>query len=318
MLFKNGVAWNELRDNPNAIKTLLEKHGIKRFPVSLAYLSTLYHKTRDGKKTVSAPSVPVPLQASVKGKTGTDVWVYCETADPGDRSIPGMPIVDYKPRRLYVSHEIVIKENQPDLLYFLLECSPLVKGGSNASDASGHYLYIKNSGKEATEKANNRRKEAQVYEFLFMPATKLSEKRLRDIAKMLFISGVEDMLSEDEVCIAIDEKIKTDKKAREKFLEYAEDKRSQSSNVRSYVQEAVDARLIMYVGGKKAWYYTDSDNRGKPALELVKIRASAKEPQEELAAHLAANEGDFAYLVKQIKDHAYEKVEDDIKAAEQV
>lgn len=268
MLYKNDTLYEMTPADHKAVRKQYPK-----YPIRLIYPESRVKKSRSKHNRLpdKPNSISFPLVATVRTKTGTESWRYAENKIAGT---DGRTI--WTPHNLILRGTMSLKEEDVELIFWLLNCCPFLQEGKNWNKRTPKCV-IEDLVGTAEKKAKLEEEQANVKALIYSSRVGLSEAKLRLIAKAYFISGVEE-LSHAQVKLAVEAEIHRDRRTgAAKFLDLVD--AEQTLNVKAGLQEAVDRGIITYMVPKKTWAWVTG--QGKKNEPIATIGASAN-PQEAL------------------------------------
>ena len=287
MLYKNGELYKMTPKDHGEIKKRYPK-----FPIRLVYPENRVKKSRSKHNTLpdKPNSISFPFNATVKTKTGTEVWRYAENKIEGTN---GRTI--FTPPNLILRGVMVLQEEDIELVYWLVKCCPFLEGGDNWNKRTPK-CSIEDLVGAAEKKAMKEEQLANVKALIFSSRVGLGEEKLKLIAKAYFIKDV-DELTFAQVKLAVEHEINRDKRTGyKKFMDLVD--AEQVLNVKASLQDAIDQDIITYMVAKKTWAWVTG--QGKKNEPIVTIAAAAN-PHEALYDYFMGNRGFAQELVSALK-----------------
>jgi hypothetical protein len=266
MLYKNGEPYRLL---PNDVKTITEK--FKKFPLIIKYPPERVKRSRTKEnKTPDQPtSISFDLFATVKTKTGADLWRYAENVIVGAHGVK-----KYTPRKFRYTGLMVLKETDIELAWFLYTKSPYCQNGLNAGKSIKFMFEDKFNEAEARAEMESIR--TTVKALIWGKELSLSEQKMRLLAKAYNINNVDD-LSFNQVRAAIDNLITSDPEhGYQKFIDMT--RMDELINTRVRLQNLIDAEIIIFDNGKRVWKWKEAEK----GSELICKIAPAANPNDTL------------------------------------
>lgn len=294
MLYKNDAPY-KLADTD--VLTLKKK--FRRFPLTVIYPPERVMKSRSPRnKLPDKPnSIAFPLVAVVKSPTGTDQWRYAENVIIKEHGVK-----KYTPKNFRFNGRFLLEENNIELAWFLFTKSPYCKGGANQGKLTK--FMFEDLVAEADLKAEKEMVRSQVKALIYGGEMGMNEERLRKLAKALFIKNI-DILTYNQVKIAVEHAISRDEHGYEKFVEMTD--MDELINVRSRIQNLVDLKMLKYETVKKQWEW--SGVNGKP--ELICKVPPAMNPHEVIYDYYMGNK-DFQATVESVEKSKQRKVKEKV------
>jgi hypothetical protein len=244
------------------------------------------------------PPMRIPLKSEVVGKTGTEIWEYCEGAP---KLLPNNLLEATGKRGIQVEDQIVISLNKsPELAFFLYYKSPFMNS----------LLKIDDPTAEAKAEGDKARAELDLQTALYSILG--DEDQLRIVSQAYGINKTDtkhpDALRKElkTVVLAGEQRKKSDPAARgiKEFLE--ELKVTDSVRLRSLIMTMIEAKKITWSGDGR---YKVGDR------ELCRVSASELSTKQDfLCRHLSnpANRLKLQELLKDVVDKDYlDKITDD-------
>lgn len=281
---------NEHKKLPDALVKELKqklKNGILiKFPDK--YLTTATDEK--GRKKPQYPAAKtIPLVDSVllnldtmryDKKDGQMVQVRYAQSFQKDKN--GNPL--YKPGSVIMSGTMVLNQEDYELYWFISECSRHVENSLNAdANKTKHYAAVIYRPEEVfTQKVNNQKWEFKAISLIYDDEKEggLSEKEIRYLATVFGVPST-DSMHINEVRVKLAGSVQNDQakafvtgdheeKGYKLFLDLVN--RRVNLDVRSDIQKAIDAGIIGYEPGRKAWYYlSEKKSNGDPQIGIEKI-----------------------------------------------
>jgi hypothetical protein len=268
MLYKNDELY---RLTPADHKEI--KQRFPKFPIRLTYPEnrikespSKHNRLPDKPNTIS-----FPLVATVKTKTGTERWVYCE-----NRIIGTDGRVRYTPPVLKIRSAITLQETDVELIYWLINACPHLEGGKNFNGRVAKCV-IEDLRGEAEKKAAKEEMLATMKGLIYSDKVGLGETKLRQVAKAYFIKGV-DELTFAQVKLAVENEIRKDQiEGVQKFMDLVE--AEQAIGVKATIQKAIDMEAITYMDSKRTWAWKTGQGKKN---EPICVIAAGMNPGEAL------------------------------------
>lgn len=263
-------------------KDIIDIFGRNNFPLRVVYpKERVKRSTSKHNRLPDKPAgISFPYRASLKTeKKGTQLWRYCEEVinmeDGKKRYIPSH--FSYEGIRILDISDI-------ELIYFLLRLCPYTKGGDNWNKKQPKLMF-ENPVQEANEIAASKVKEAEFSAMIYSNNVGLSEKKLREIAKALFISNVDKLTEINQVRVKIETMVKSSKDGMDKFFKMVNSEAVLT--VRANIQKAIDEQYIKYVMQRREWVWCDSDGKKN---ELIFQLKSGVNPQDAIYDYYIADD----------------------------
>jgi hypothetical protein len=275
MLYKNDEQYHLTADD---IKTVRKK--FRKFPVTLTYPeervkpSPSAHNVLPDKPT----SLSFPLNTTVKTASGADRWRYADNKIIGSRGE-----ISYMPVNFFLTGTFHLQENDMELIWYLYTKCPYTEAGLNYNGRKPKCAFEDLIGL-ADRKALREEQAADVKALLYSSKVGLPESKLRQVAKAMFISEVDDM-TYNQVKVSVEQEINRDKaKGAEKFLDMID--AEEFLDIRATLQGAIDKGLIKYVPAKNEWVWVMGP--GKKHQPFAEIAPGA-DPNEALMDFFKGN-----------------------------
>jgi hypothetical protein len=287
MLYKNDVLYKMSAQDHKDLKKKFPK-----WPIRLTYPEARVRQSRQKHNRLpdKPNSISFPFAATVKTKTGADIWRYAENRINGT---DGQII--WAPNNLVLRGVLILKDTDVELAFWLWKCCPYLQGGENYNGKVPKCVFEDLVG-AADRKAAKEEALVTVKAMIYSSKVGLGEKRLRQIAKAYFISEVDD-LSFSQVKVAVENTIHRDKRnGPEKFLELAE--ADQVLEVKANLQRAIDGKVITYMAHKKIWAWVT--NHGTSNIPITEIGA-VNDPYEALYEYYLTDRKFAQELVSAVK-----------------
>lgn len=263
MLYKDGEPYKLTQGQIDQINKFFGK-----LPIRVVYPDERIKPSRSkhNKMPDKPSSISFPFKAICKTKTGTEEWRYAENT-----IIDGEGRTKYLPINFRFTGSAVLTENDIELIWFLLRKCPYTKDGDNWNEKNPK-IQFENLVKKADDKVEVEERLATFKALIYSSHVGLPEEKLRDVAKALFINGVDD-LTWNQVKIQIENRVMVDRRNGIKnFLQMID---SESVLiVRVNIQKAIDRNLIKFIPSKKEWVWLDLD--GKRTDLIIKVVHNVK------------------------------------------
>lgn len=235
------------------IKKIKDKFG--KFPIRAIYPKERVKPSRS--KHNRLPDKPAgisfPYRAVRKTKQGTEIWRYAEEViylDGGKKR--------YVPHNFKYTGSVVLTEKDIELIWFLFNVCPYTKDGANWNKKSPK-VEFENLEQEADDNATKKRDEGEFMALVYSSSVGLTEDKLREAAKALFIGDVDD-LSINRVREQIEKSVKVDKRnGVKKFMNMV--KSDAVLTVRANIQKAIDGKNIKYTPNTQEWVWLGDDGK---------------------------------------------------------
>jgi hypothetical protein len=228
-IVKSRLKHNRLPDKPNSI--------------SFDLVSTVrYRKTAEGKST------PIP----------SEIWRYAtsmSTDKNGNKK--------YLPKKFKFNGARFLGLSDIELIFFLLRKSEFCKEGDNQGKI---VKFMFEDLVSAAEKKAAKKSLAVKIDTLLYGEKSLPVKRLRELAKAMFVHSV-DELSDAQVRIALDDKIAHSKDGVDKFLSMIDADMEISS--RGSIQKVIDSGKLHYDSGKRTWFWKTENSRPEFICKVI-------------------------------------------------
>lgn len=256
------------------------KRRYPKFPVRLTYPASRIKPSRSkhNKLPDKPNSISFPFSATVKTKSGGEVWRYAE-----NRIIGANNTIIWSPHNLILRGTRYIFAEDIELLYWLVKCCPFLEGGDNYNGKVPK-CAIEDLIGEAERKAQREEQLATVKALIYSSKVGLGEERLRKVAKAYFISGT-DELTFAQVKLAVEATIAKNKRTGIiEFLELVE--ADQTLEVKGDLQRAIDDKLIKFIYPKKTWVWlTEEGQKNVPICQI----GAVQDPNEALYDYYLGN-----------------------------
>lgn len=261
MLFKNDQKYDLTAADYKAMAEFIgcsyEGTSFRNFPlggVIVKYPPTAYTPDPDKKRRPDKPMmIPIEYEQEIMTNAGTEKWNYCKrppTIKPGES-----PKYEGDTVR-FMTHQFSIKENEPDLLYFLICIS---RRGYHVPGVSKAAYEIENKAKESAKRNNDRATKIQVEAAILHPTERM---HIDDVIRVGMAMKIPNLagLTEDEQRDALIRKIEAMEQSSEKngykmFLELT-DSGAAAPRVEmlAIIQKLKDAKLIEFKSMSNKWY----------------------------------------------------------------
>ena len=275
MLYKNDEAYKLTAKDHLELGKKFPKYPVRLvYPKSRIRPSRSIHNILPDKPT----SIAFPLYATVKTETGTEQWRYAE-----HRIIGAKGQVSWEPNSLSLRGTIVLTSKDKELLWWLWKCCTVLEGGENWNQRKPKCAFEDLIG-EADKRVARETEMATVKALIYSPQIGLSEKRLREIARAYFITGV-DELSISQVKLAIENQISRDKNTGvQNFLDLSE--AETTLEIKGNIQKAIDSKMITFMIKNKTWaWVTDIGKKNEPICTVT----ATVDPNEALYDYYMGN-----------------------------
>lgn len=283
MLYKNDEQYHLTAED---IKTVRRK--FRKFPITLTYPEERVKKSPSAHNTLpdKPTSLSFPLNTTLKTPSGADRWRYAENKIIGPRGE-----ISYMPINFFLTGTYILHENDMELIWYLYTKCPYTEGGLNYSGKKPKCVFEDLVGL-ADRKALREEQTADVKALIYSSKVGLSEAKLRQVAKAMFIPEVDDM-TYNQVKVSVEQEINRDKvKGAEKFLEMID--AEEFLIVRSTLQGAIDKGLIKYVPAKSEWVWVLGPGRKHQTFAEI---APGADPNEALMDYFKGNKK-FAQMLE--------------------
>lgn len=265
MLYKNDEPY---KLDPQDIKTLRAEFHDK-FPVKVVYPPERVVKSRSKHNRLpdQPNSISFDFVAEVRQKKGaqgqilqipTEIWRYAVT-----RTTDKNGNFKYSPKKFSFKGKKFLTESDIEQIYFLKKKSEYCKGGDNEGRITK--FMFEDLVTEAEKKFEKKRNQAKIDALLY-GERKLPVKRLREVAKALFIKDV-DGLSDAQVSIAIETKITSKKDGLDQFFSMIDADVEIKS--RKSIQDAIDSGKLFYDSSKRSWYWKTDQKKPEFICKVV-------------------------------------------------
>ncbi len=257
MLYKNDVKYDLTQREIDAIK---KKFG--KFPIRAIYPKERVKPSRlkNNRQPDKPAGISFPYRAVRKTGTGTEIWRYAEEVihlDGGKKK--------YIPQNFNYTGSVVLTDKDIELVWFLLNVCPYTRPMSDNEEDKKNWngkppkIQFENLVKEADNNAIKKREEAEFMAMIYSPAVGLTEEKLKDVAKALFINDVDDLFI-NQVREQIEKAVMVDKRnGVKKFMDMV--KSDVVLTVRANIQKAIDGKHIKYTPNTKEWVWLGDDGK---------------------------------------------------------
>jgi hypothetical protein len=264
-----------------------------KFPVTLTYIKELFVKNKDNVKPDVPNSIAIPMTSTVTDKKGNSkTFTFSERPLVKDK-VGNM--VGY-PRHIIFTGIKKFTEGDLELLWYIYNCSPNLRGGKNEEGSKMTYYVFENKVKDALSFVGLQEKIVEVQKFIIGKEA-FGEDRLRKIAKALYITGVDDLdLAQVQQILFSYVSAGAQKEVLERIQEFENVSGSEElGELRSCIQKALDTGLIQTKGRKLHWV-----EDGEFKEEFAVMTVGAKKP-EFLFEHFTNNDKDRDLLMESLK-----------------
>lgn len=253
MIYKNG----ELLEMDAKRKDQLMKTF--DFPVVVKYTDKVKLWDKANNRFVSPPSIAVPASSNVYIDGSVDNYQYAETTKRIDGNLV------FFPSTFEIRQNHTIQESEIDLLYYLYYYSPYMENGylaeQKSSIANGRLkinpkFQFENLKAEAEAYVNSEMLVSTVKALISNPALGIEEHELRNIAKSLFVPGV-DKLDISQVRKSLLYHVKTTPNGYQDFMDAKEN--TGNTVVNSKVITAIEKGIVSFDERRREWWYCDSE-----------------------------------------------------------
>lgn len=242
------------------IKKIKDKFG--KFPIRAIYPKERVKPSRlkHNRKPDKPAGISFPYRAVRKTASGTEIWRYAEEVihlDGGKKK--------YIPQNFNYTGSITLTENDIELIWFLLNVCPYTKPMSDKEEDKKNYngrppkIEFENLVREANDNASRKKEESEFMAMIYSPIIGLTDSRLRDTAKALFINNVDDLYI-NQVREQIEKAVMVDRKnGVKKFMDMI--KVEAVMTVRANIQRAIDGKHIKYTPNTKEWVWLGENGK---------------------------------------------------------
>jgi len=179
MLYKNGVKYELTQKDRNDLLAV-----IRKFPVSIVYVpEKVNYVKEDGKeKRRFPPGVDIDLKNTVVDDKGnTNEFVWCENVSMRDKKLV------YYPTSRHFNPVNVFTEKDIELVWFLYNCVPVIRGGKAATPNGIHEFEFSVPFLSQKSRVEYTQKLSQAQTIVSGDEKTLPEKKLNEIANALFV-----------------------------------------------------------------------------------------------------------------------------------
>lgn len=297
---KGSKEWETIKES------LLKK---QKFPMVIKMPSYMYSKSEGNEKEDRPANATIPLAVHKNDDNGTVKWNYCTGRDKVKESweyfYTGQGV---RQKVITYADSMTITKDQIDLVYFLLEISPLrfIPGETKESmisrgvKPSQRFQYvIEDKEAEAGLKINIKNQRRKIENAIMDEEVGLSLDNIRVIASSFHITNADtkgELELKDELLTHIERLQQTGKGGYAQFMQLS--KLDKITSVRAAVQKAVDMKLIKENNKTKSYYYVKD---GKEANVICSV-IGARTLRESVEFHLEQNPGAFDELLQSMKE----------------
>lgn len=280
-------------------KSMLEEElGIEKFPVVFKLAKRYIKYDKVNKRETRPRGFTFDTFYSVVDKEkGSQVIRYSTNKIP-----KGGGIFGYAPSDIGFSDaaEWKLNEGQLDLIYFLA-CHERCATSKYKNKDKESWFYLENKAADAKSKVDKRRAKSRANDLLFSPTHALNSERLQEVARSFQIGNISGK-TDDELRLDLDI-FARDHTAD--FLERAETKKD--LRTLNLISKCVDAKIVKFHEGKKAWYLGNSPNPTKK--EKVTDIQAGEDPHTRLAEWLEKFDetGTLEYLKTKLEEATLEE-----------
>lgn len=320
MLFKNDEKYTLTSDDYRKMSEIIgcgyesgkgKPPGFKDFPkggVVIKYPKTAFTKNPDNPTRLDRPpQMIVEYEQHLETTDGTVKWNYCKR--------PPMVKEGQSPKyysdgnaALMMTHHFQIRENQPDLLFFLCCIS---RRGAHVENVIRAAYEIENKRKDSVDRNRKRQNKVDVEAAIFHAKNKMHEKDIARIAKAMKvpnIDGMDDEEMRDALMIKIEAmEASPDKNGYSTFLEYTDTGIVGSRvDLLALIQQAKDMNLIKFHSLSNKWGAIDKN--GKKIATICPL-APGRDADDSLEYHATTDEEVAAQIKQLVEDAIKEKEE---------
>jgi hypothetical protein len=237
-----------------------------KFPVRIKYVPELIIPNPLNPRPDAPKSVTIPFVGMTNTEEeGSVEWRYYKTTRKEGKNDK----VIYMPTHMEdFAGTKIINKNEIDLLFFLVECSNLMRKAGQEG-----YIMVEDRQADAVELVKRKANHSKIQTLLFDEDHRLKTPILKKVAKALFIPDT-DLMSDEELRVFLDRFTSHEAQAQE-FLDACND--DDLVKKRGILQIAIDTKAIGFDAKNNKWCYMDEEGKFAQVITTVKGAKDSKE-----------------------------------------